>query len=475
MLIPLGIAFWTGGDIIAFVGTIFLTMSIGVLLQQLENNPSLTTRDGFLLVCFTWLIVAIIGSLPYIFAARGTVASPVNALFESMSGFTTTGATVMGDISLEKHSAALMMWRQLSQWLGGMGIVVLAVAILPKLSIGGIQLMEAEAPGPSVEKLAPRIVVTARRLWFVYLLLTILEAAILYSLHLTGSAPLMGLYRSVAHAFTTLPTGGFSTEAIGIAAFSPAVQWAIIPFMFLAGTNFALLWWAFSGRFAFLYKNKEFRLYFGFVLLFVFLLFLALVVQFPAWLQLETWRHSLFQVLTIITTTGYASADFAGWSGFALTLLFIVMFIGGCAGSTGGGIKVIRWLVGIKSVFRQLFTTIHPDAVRPLRLGKKVIKEKTVRNIIIMILTYFSIFLLGTLLIELDALLTGLKLSPMEIMSAVAASLGNIGPGFGVFGPFDNYLELSRFSKLILIVLMWLGRLEIFTVLIIFTPAYWRS
>ena len=473
LLLPLFIAIFSGEDIFAFVATIVLVVVTGLILERFEKEPDIGTREGFLLVMLTWLVMAIFGALPYIFAGQGSVASPINAFFESMSGFTTTGATVMEEISFARHSAAIMMWRQLSQWLGGMGIIVLAVAILPKLSIGGIQLIEAEAPGPSVERLAPRMVETARRLWLVYVGLTVLMVAILYVLHLNGQAPGMYFYNALAHAFTTLPTGGFSTEAAGVAAFSPAAQWTIIPFMFLAGTNFALLWWVFSGHFSILRENKEFLLYLAIVLLAGLMIFLGLLVTVD-YDQLEAWRHSFFQTLTIITTTGYASADFAGWSGIMLTVLFLLMFVGGCAGSTGGGIKIVRWLVGIKSIVRQLFTTIHPDAVRPLRRGKKVVSEDIVQNIIIMILTYFSIFLVGTLFLQLDALRVGVEFEPLELMSASAASLGNIGPGMGAFGPMENYLVLSPVSRLICAVLMWLGRLEIFTVLIVFTPAYWK-
>ncbi len=473
LLLPLFIAILTGEDILVFVATILLVVVFGLILEQFEKNPEVNTREGFLLVMLTWLVAAIFGALPYIFAGQGTIASPVNAFFESMSGFTTTGATVMEKISFARHSAAIMMWRQLSQWLGGMGIIVLAVAILPKLSIGGIQLIEAEAPGPSVERLAPRIVATARRLWIVYLGLTVLMVGILFSLYQLGEAPGMNFYNALAHAFTTMPTGGFSTEAAGIAAFSPAAQWAIIPFMFLAGTNFALLWWVFSGHLSVLRENKEFLLYLAVVLIAALLVFLGLIVSLD-FDQLEAWRHSFFQILTIITTTGYASADFAGWSGLVITVLFLLMFVGGCSGSTGGGIKIVRWLVGIKSIIRELFTTVHPDAVRPLRRGKKIVSEKIVKNIIIMILAYFSVFLLGTLFLQLDALRVGTEFAPLELMSASAASLGNIGPGLGAFGPMENYLVLSPVSRLICAVLMWLGRLEIFTVFIVFTPAYWK-
>ncbi|EMA56130.1 TRK potassium uptake system protein TrkH [Halococcus thailandensis JCM 13552] len=298
LLIPLAVALFYGRDVLTFAVAFVVTVVVGLALERVEPNPDLGPREGFLMVALTWLVVALVGTVPYLLSGMGTgstLAHPVNALFESMSGFTTTGATMMGEISfaqhshalllwrqltqwlggmgivvlavaiLAQHSHALLLWRQLTQWLGGMGIVVLAVAILPKLSVGGAQLMDAEAPGPGIEKLTPRIAKTARVLWLVYLGFTVLQMVLLYGLHLAGFAPNMGLYNAVAHPLTTMPTGGFSPEARSIEAFSAAVQWLIIPFMAAAGTNFALFWHVLSGNPEKLTDDIEFRSYIGII------------------------------------------------------------------------------------------------------------------------------------------------------------------------------------------------------------------
>jgi trk system potassium uptake protein TrkH len=446
---------------------------VGFVFEKLDEDPDLDVRESFLLVSLTWLSVAIIGAIPYVLAGDGTIATPVNALFESMSGFTTTGATVMGTISFEAHSPSIMLWRQLSQWLGGMGIIVLSIAILPKMSVGGSELIKAEAPGPEVQKLTPRIVETAQRLWFLYVSLTVSLGVLLYASYQFGFAPKMDLYNAVSHALTTMPTGGFSPEARSIEAFSPTVQWIIVPFMFLAGANFALQWRVFSGRSMKLWRNTEFMSYLSIVL--AGTVILTLMIHGNSFTGVsESIRHSSFQVLTMITTTGYASHDFETWNTMAQTLMFLMMFIGGCAGSTGGGIKVFRWLVTVKAFFKELFTTVHPRAVRSIRVGGNIIKNDTVQKVTMMILLYVFTFLMGTLLIEIDAYRVGLELETLEIMSASAACIGNIGPGFGLVGPMGNYLSFSWFSKLIMVVLMWAGRLELFTLFVIFLPHYWR-
>jgi trk system potassium uptake protein TrkH len=324
-----------------------------------------------------------------------------------------------------------------------------------------------------VQRLAPRIVETARRLWIVYVLLTAVEVLLLYSLHLGGLAPQMDLFNSFAHGFTTMPTGGFSPEARSIEAFTPAVQWAIIPFMFFAGTNFALLWQVGTDNPGILFDDIEFKAYFG--ILFVFSAVLSLVVFLDVQGQtiFSSIRHGIFQVLTIVTTTGYASTDFNQWSGMAMTLMFLGMFIGGCAGSTGGGIKIIRWVVGVKEMHRELYTTVHPRSVRPVRMGKRVLDDRTTRTIIMLILFYFFLFLVSSSLIYLDEIRVGDHRNPLEVMSTAAACLGNIGPGFGAVGPMNNYTLYSPITKLILFVLMWFGRLEIISAIVLFTPVYW--
>jgi trk system potassium uptake protein TrkH len=509
LLIPLVTALIYGETILPFVVTIVVTVAVGSGLERLNPDPDLLAREGFLMVGVTWLAVSVIGAIPYFVEAHGlppvatavhptsTLASPANALFESTSGFTTTGATVLGDISLETHTRGIMMWRQLTQWLGGMGIVVLAVAILPELSVGGAQLMDAEAPGPGIEKLTPRIAETARALWGAYLGFTVLEIGLLYGLHVAGMAPNMGPYNAIAHGLTTMPTGGFSPEARSIEAFSAAVQWTIIPFMLAAGTNFALFWHMLTGDPRKLFRDAEFRFYAGTVgvvtAIGAGLLFtgVGFVTGAPdggtfdaAYLGTvrgaivgsvePAVRHALFQAVAIVTTTGYASIDFNAWSAPAQYLILFAMFIGGSAGSTGGGIKIIRWYVIVKSIRRELFTTAHPDAIRPVRIGGNTIDERAIRGIYAFTLLYLVMFFVSTVLLFLDSTRVGQSLSVLEAMSAVASTLGNVGPGFGSLGPMGSYLGFSDASKLFMTLLMWAGRLEIIPVLVLFTPEYWQ-
>ena len=490
LAIPLVVALYYGRDIPTFAVAIVVTVGIGVALERVDPDPDLSAREGFLMVALTWLAVAIVGAIPYLLAGFGgtgsTLAHPTNALFESMSGFTTTGATVVGDISFERHSHAILLWRQLTQWLGGMGIVVLAVAILPELSVGGAQLMDAEAPGPGIQKLTPRIAETARVLWLAYLGLTVLEMVLLYGLHLAGLAPNMGLYNAVAHGLTTMPTGGFSPEARSIEAFSSAVQWVIIPFMAAAGTNFALIWHALSGDPHRLTQDTEFRSYLGIIgvltAVVAGLLFVGTGVETvqqgipPIVGELEdSVRHALFNVVSIVTTTGYANMDFNTWSDPAQYLLLFAMFVGGSAGSTGGAVRIVRWVVLLKSLRSELFSTVHPSAISPVRLGGRVIDERAVRGIYAFTLLYLVFFFVATLVVVTDAWRVGYQVTAFEAMSAVAATLGNVGPGFGSVGPMNSYLDFPATSKLFMTFLMWIGRLEILPVLVLLTPAYWRS
>ncbi len=491
MAFPLLVALYYGEGVVTFVVAIAVTVALGFGLEQLADDPDLGSREAFLMVALTWLAVALVGTIPYLVGGWGTestLAHPVNATFESMSGFTTTGATVMGEIGFDRHSHALLLWRQMTQWLGGMGIVVLAVAILPELSIGGAQLMDAEAPGPGIEKLTPRIAETARALWLAYLGFTVLEFLLLYGLHLAGFAPEMTLYNAVAHPLTTMPTGGFSPAADSIAAFSAAVQWVIIPFMVVAGTNFALVWRALGGERGALSGDDEFRFYAGVLAVLSAVVAGLLYAGLGAGLdsvpdaaaplagELEpAVRHATFQVVSIVTTTGYASMDFNAWSGTAQYLLLFAMFVGGSAGSTGGAIKIVRWLVILKSLRRELFNAIHPEAVTPVRLGGRALDERAVRGIYAFTLLYVVIFFVSVALVLFDTARVGYDVTVFETMSAVAATLGNVGPGFGAVGPMNSYLDFPATSKLFMVFLMWIGRLEIFPVLVLLTSGYWRS
>ena len=496
--LPLAVALYYGdGGVASFGATILVALALGTALESIGDPEEMGAREGFLMVAATWVAVSAVGALPFLFAAHGiplvveptaptsTLGNPVNALFEAMSGFTTTGATVMGSISFDTHSHAVLLWRQLTQWLGGMGIVVLAVAILPELSVGGAQLMDAEAPGPSLQKLTPRIAETARALWLAYAGITALEIVLLYALHHAGHAPDMGLYNAVSHGFTTMATGGFSPEARSIEAFSAAVQWVIIPFMVAAGTNFALFWHVLQGEPDHLFGDTEFRFYVG-VLGAVTAVLAAILFTGPTLDvtdavapvagELEpSLRHAAFQAVSIVTTTGYASMDFTAWSQPGQFVLFLALFLGGSAGSTGGAVKMVRWLVILKSLKRELFVTVHPDAVKPIRLGGRALDERGVRGIYAFTAIYFALFVLGTVFVAVDSGRVAETVTAFDAMSAVAATIGNVGPGFGVVGPMSNYLVFTNSSKLLMIGLMWVGRLEIIPVLVLVTNTYWRS
>ena len=516
LLVPLFVSVYYGETVAPFVVTILVTAFLGTSLERLDPDPDIGAREGLLMVALTWLMVAAVGAIPYLVETYGvpgiapaahplsTLGHPTNALFESMSGFTTTGATVVGDISFDGHTRGILLWRQLTQWLGGMGIVVLAVAILPELSVGGAQVLDAEAPGPGIEKLTPRIAETARVLWGAYLGFTVLEIVLLYGLHVVGPllgmpglAPDMTLYMAVAHGLTTMPTGGFSPAARSIEAFSAAVQWVIIPFMVVAGTNFALFWHALTGDPDRLFEDQEWRVYLGViaVLTAVVAVLLFSGVGFvevapdgetygPAYLSQvidaiegnvePTLRHSLFQVVSIVTTTGYASTDFNTWSQPVQYALLFGMFIGGSAGSTAGAVKIVRWYVIFKTIRRELFTTSHPRAVRPVRLNGRPLDERAIRGIFSFTLLYLVLFFVATFLLFLDAVWIGQRFTVLEVMSAVAATLGNVGPGFGLVGPMGSYRSFSSGGKLLMIVLMWVGRLEIIPVLACLTPEFWR-
>ena len=484
LLIPLITALVYRESVIPFVITIVIGLTIGTGLERLHPEPELSYREGFLFVALTWLAVPLLGTVPYLVAGQGTVAHPVNALFESMSGFTTTGATVLEEISLERHSRSMLMWRQLTQWLGGLGIIVLMVAILPQLSVGGAQVMREEAPGFSIEKLTPGIQETARALWKIYIGFTLVAIALYYGWHLAGFAPNMTFYNAVAHAFTTMPTGGFSPEARSIEAFTPVIQWTVMPFMIIAGTNFALFWYVFNGRPERLYRNTEFRSYlraFSVVAVVLFsLLFSGVgIAEIPVDADLvpgafeSSARHALFQALTFVTTTGYASLDFNTWSLPTQTVLLFAMFLGGSVGSAAGSIKIIRWYVIYRIIHREIYTDVHPEAVVPIRTSTEIIDEDTIQGLVAFTLLFIALFALSTVLLYLDTVRTGMSLSALEAMSMAMATLGNIGPGFGIVGPMNNYLPFSNAAKLYMVFLMWIGRLEILSVLVILTPTYW--
>jgi trk system potassium uptake protein TrkH len=377
-----------------------------------------------------------------------------------MSGFTATGSTVLTDIKAQSRS--ILLWRQFTQWLGGMGIIILAIAILPKLAVGGRQLMEAELPGPQVEKLTPRIRETAKALWKIYIGLTLAEVILLVVVGLS-------FYDALAHAFTTPATGGFSTKARNIEALGSAAQWVIIPFMFLGGVNFALLYRALRQPKAFL-KDSEFKFYLGLVLLASGLVLLNL----RGYEIGDAIRHSIFQVISILAT-GYSSTNFEEWNTTAKTIMLVLMFFGASAGSTSGSIKLIRVLLIFKIIAQQVRKAIHPQAVIPLRVGERVVSEDIVKGIVVFAIFYVMVSAGGVVVLLLDVGRVGIELSTLEAASAVATTLGNIGPGFGLVGPMSSFAPLPQTSKVLLTFLMWLGRLEIFPIIALFTRSYWKG
>ncbi len=430
----------------------------GFLIERAAfTERDIGSREGFFVVALAWVIVAGLGGVPFVLLG---VLDSLDAYFEAMSGFTTTGATVLAHV--EGLPKALLLWRAFTQWLGGMGIIVLAVALLPKLRVGGSQLMDAEAPGPTLERLTPRIRETARLLWGIYVGLTILDVLLLV---FVGR---LSWFDALAHAFTTLSTGGFSTHDRGVASLSGAAQWVTIVFMTCGGLNFALLYRSVKRPRALL-ADTETRFY-G-----VLLVGAALLIWLSLGMGAENLRHSIFQAVSIMTTTGYASTDFEVWNPAAKMILFVLMFLGGCAGSTAGSIKVIRtWLV-LKLIVRETRTVIHPQAVLPIRVSGRVVSEEIVRAVAIFAVLYVTIFAVGSIVLVWDVWRVGLNMGIVEAASAVAATLGNVGPGFGIVGPMSTYAQLPQTSKVLLVFLMWAGRLELFPVIVLFVRSYWKG
>jgi trk system potassium uptake protein TrkH len=430
----------------------------GIALAALRDAPDLRVREGFAVVAFGWLVVGLLGAVPSWLS--GEIPSYTDAAFESISGFTTTGASILTDIEGRTH--ATLFWRALTHWLGGMGIVLLAVAILPLLGVGGMQLFRAEVPGPTAERLTPRIRETARLLWGVYVLLTLLETA---ALMLAG----MSLFDALCHSFATMATGGFSNHNASVGGYAtPAVEWIIIVFMLLAGTNFSLHYLALTGRVRAYGRDEEFRFYLLIIIGVSAALALVLTgVGFYGSVE-ETVRLALFQVVSIITTTGFGTADYLMWPPFAHAVLLMLMAVGGCAGSTGGGIKVVRLLILLKTAKLELRRMLHPRAVFTLWFNDRAVSPVLQTNVLGFFLLFMVVYGVGVVALTLG----GRDL--VTSVGATAATLGNIGPGLGLVGPASNYAMLADWEKWLLMGFMLVGRLELFTVLVLFLPGAWR-
>jgi len=428
------------------------------LLTRKSEITELGKREGYLIVTLGWFAMTIFGAFPFII--HGSISGYTDAFFETMSGFTTTGATILTDI--ESLPPGLLFWRSLTQWLGGMGIIVLSLAILPLLGIGGMQLFTAEVPGVTKDKIHPRVKETAKRLWGIYVILTATETALL----MLGG---LSFYDAINHSFTTMATGGFSTKNASIAYYtSPYVQYIFILFMFFAGMNFTLHYLGFHGKFRSFKENTEFRYYLGFTI-FASLFIMIIHIPHVDFHWEEGIRQSLFHVVSLTTTTGYVTSDFENWAPFSRMIFFALLFIGGCAGSTGGGIKFVRHIVLFKNSLAELKRLIHPRAVIPVKFNNKTVSSDVISNVQAFFIFYILIFVLGSMLLAL------LGVDFVTAAGATATCIGNIGPGIGTVGPVSNFAHMPDLVKWILSLFMVVGRLELFTVLIIFSPAFWKS
>jgi len=428
----------------------------GAMAWWLRGRQDLQVKDGFVIVSLAWFMAGAVGALP--FWLSGALPSYTDAIFESVSGFTTTGASIGEDIPALSHG--MLMWRSLIQWLGGMGIVVLSIAILPILGVGGMQLFKAEASGPTPDRLTPRIKETAKLLWGVYVLISLLEILLLY---FCG----MPMFDAICHTFTTMATGGFSTQVDSIGAYSPLIQWVVVLFMFIAGANFSLHFVAMSGRLKSYWRDQEFRVYLTVVLL-ATLIVCASNVRMAQLQPLDNLRHSAFQVVSMVTSTGFGTADYEQWSSVSQFVLLLLMFIGGCAGSTSGGMKNVRLLLLAKHSVNEIRKLLHPRAVYVIRYNGIPVAQDIITNT----LGFFLLLMLIT--VTATFILTALGLDLVSAVGSVGATFNNVGPGLGSVGPTDNFANVPDPGKWVLILCMLLGRLELYTVLVLLIPDFWR-
>lgn len=474
-LMPLFLAIGVGDPFWPFLASGLITLGAGLLMQYLTpESDSVGIREGFLVVAMLWLLLPAFGALPYFLDGEGSLSRPLDAYFESVSGFTATGATILTDFGDLSKSFAL--WRQFTQWIGGMGILVLAIAVLPRLRVGGRHLLHNELAGPTeLERVTISIRDVARSLWVLYVALTGLAILVLSIIGWTGLDPAMSVYEAAAHAFTTIALGGFSTQAGSLSVFSGATQWAVIAFVALAGINFLRLYQAvLQRRPGIVGRDQEIRLYFA-LLAAGSVLLLAELVGSGIETGEEAVRHAVFQATSIMTTAGFASADYTAWGSLAALTLLTLMFIGASAGSTGGSIKVVRHLLMGKLLRRELEQVVHREAVIPVRLSGSTVDERMLRSVAGFIVIYVVILALGSIGLVIESRRGGIDVQAFEAIGAAAAALGNVGPAFGFAGPFGSYAPFSDVSKGILISLMWLGRLEIIPVVVLLTRTYWRA
>ncbi len=433
------------------------TITLGYPAENFGRPEDFYHNEAIVIVSFTWIVLALVSSLPFLMT--GSLSSPIDAFFEAMSGMTTTGATVL-PYPLEQHAKSLLLWRGFLQWLGGMGVIVLSVAILTKLSSGGLSLLKAESPGPTMTRLKPKIKETAKILWYIYAVLTLMQVILLL-----GAG--VSVYDSFYHAFTTMATGGFSPHTDSVAFFSPLVQWIIIFFMIMAGINFSLHYQFFKGNIKKIFKNTEFKTYLAIIFgATLFVTFINMPGSVPA---IGGIRDALFQVLAILTTTGFATVNFDAWPEILRLLLLFLMFVGGSAGSTAGGMKILRILLVFKMVKRKFKKFINPRRVVVIRLGDSVIDEKVLNTVGMFFIAYLLIFAIGSFI------MVAIGLDMVSALSASATTLGNVGPGLGMVGPANNFRTVPIHGRFILSIMMWIGRLEVFTAVALFSPQLYKK
>jgi len=449
-------------------GLIVFFTGLVMLFLNKNHDKQINKREGYLVVVLGWLFMILSGTVPYILT--GTIEGFSNIFFETTSGYTATGSTIINNVEILPEG--ILFWRSITHWLGGMGMIVFAIAILPLLGIGGMQLFSAESPGPSTDKLHPRITDTAKRLWLIYVSYTLIETV---CLKLAG----MSFFDALNHSMSNIASGGFSTKnaSLGHWNSNPLIQYIVIFFMFVAGTNFILSYFGFKLNFRKIFNDEEFKVYS--LLIIVFTVSVAIILYFSTeflivnedqFSRVEAiFRHSLFQVVSIITTTGFVTADYTAWSPLLLLLFFGMMFLGGSAGSTSGGFKIMRHLLIIRNGILQFKKILHPHAILPLRYNKTSVSSEISHNILGFFIVYMLSFMIGTIVFAF------LGLDFESALGVSASSLGNVGPSIGMFGPTNTFYELPLLAKWWSSFLMLLGRLELFTVLIIFTPYFWNN
>lgn len=450
--------YYKSNDFQGIIESFAITISIGAILFFITNKNTrreLQTKEAFILVSFSWITLCMFGTLPYLLSH--TIGSYIDILFETVSGFTTTGSSILKDIEIIPKG--ILFWRSETHWIGGMGIIVLALAVLPALKFGGTSLFAAESSFVVQEKIQPRMIEVAKRLWAIYLLLTFTEAILLY----IGGMP---FYDSLCHAFGTVATGGFSTNNASIGGYSPFIQYVVMIFMFLAGINFFMHYFLLSGRLKNVIKNEELRTYFFIIVIAGLVVSLILIFKNNSAIE-PAIRHGYFQVVSIMTATGFTTADYLVWPAPAWLIIFSLMLIGACSGSTGGGIKVIRHVILFKKLYNNLQQALHPRGVILIKYNKQNISDELVHKVISFILFYLLVFATGTVV------MTALGLDIRSSAGSVITCLGGIGPGIGSVGPAGNFAHLPQLGKIFLSFIMVMGRLEIYTLLVVLTPSFW--